>query len=387
MHELTEQIKQVDLDDPEASKLHSMNYEKNELHVLEYAYNNLIDELIEFKTKLAKSQRETDQAKEQIDEQNLLLEQEVARKTSSLSSTMLKMEVQQQELLEQKQSLQAENMRRSKTEKTLLTTNKDLINSIKELNNAKERLLEAEKMASLGQLSAEVSHEVCTPIGISITSSSYLLEQISHLQQDLQQKALSKKRIDNFIENANKSTQLLTNNLHRASELINSFKHIAVDQTSDKVRTIKVANYIDEIIQSIHPKVRKTNHCIKVHCDKSIEIYSHPGAIAQILINLIINSITHGFENINRGEISIKVNHQHNKLLIDYQDNGHGLTPQAQKNLFDAFYTTKEGKGGSGLGTHIIKNLVQDTLNGTITAKSELEQGLSYHIELPDLRA
>lgn len=387
LNELTQQIKQVDLDDPEASKLHSMNYEKNELNILEDAYNNLIDELVEFKDKLAISQLETDNAKEQIDEQNLLLEQEVAKKTSSLSRTMLKMEIQQKELLEQKLNLQEENVRRSKTEQTLTTTNKDLIHSLNELNKAKERLLEAEKMASLGALSAEVSHEVATPVGISITSSSYLLEKIIGLQQSLDQNKISKKTIEKFIENASQSTELLINNLHRASELLTSFKHIAVDQTSDKVRMFNVSNYIDEIIQSIHPRLKKTSHRIKVHCDKNIEVYSHPGAIAQIIINLVINSIIHGFENINRGEITIDIKLYHNKLLIDYKDNGHGLSQEANENLFNAFYTTKSHKGGSGLGTHIVKNLVVDTLNGSITAHSEVEQGLSYHIELPDMRA
>ena len=387
LRELTEQIKQVDLDDPEASKLHSMNYEKNELNILEDAYNNLINELVEFKEKLAISQLETDQAKEQIDEHNLQLEQEVARKTSSLSSTMLKMEIQQKELLKQKKTLQEENARRSHTEKTLTATNKNLIESINELNKAKERLLEAEKMASLGQLSAEVAHEVSTPVGISITSSSYLLEQVGQLQQELEKNQISKKSIDSFIKKANQSTELLTNNLHRASELLTSFKHIAVDQTSDKIRLINVSHYIDEIIQSIHPKLRKTTHSIKVNCDVNIEVYSHPGAIGQVLINLIINSITHGFENINRGEITIDVAYHHNKLIIDYTDNGHGLTPQAHEKLFEAFYTTKAGQGGTGLGTHIIKNLVSDTLNGSITSHSEVEQGLSYHIELPDMRS
>jgi signal transduction histidine kinase len=386
LKELTQQIRQVDLDDPEASKLHSMNYEKNELNVLEDAYNNLIDELVEFKEKLAQSQLETDQAKDQIDENNLLLEQEVARKTSSLSSTMLKMEIQQKELREQKQTLQEENLRHNKTEQTLTTTNKNLINSIKELNKAKERLLEAEKMASLGQLSAEISHEITTPIGISITSSSYLSEQISHLQQTLDQNKISRKSIESFIQKATESTQLLTNNLHRASELVTSFKQIATDQTRDKIRLVNISNYIDEIIQSIHPKLKKTNHHIKVHCDENIEIYSHPGAIAQILINLIINSIIHGFEQINRGQITIDIKFYHNKLLIDYKDNGHGLTQEAKEKLFDAFYTTKSNKGGTGLGTHIIKNLVTDTLNGTITAHSEINQGLSYHIEIPDMR-
>ncbi len=386
LKELTRQIRQVDLDDPEASKLHSMNYEKNELNVLEDAYNHLIDELVEFKEKLAVSQLETDRAKEQIDENNLLLEQEVARKTSSLSSTMLKMEIQQKELREQKQTLQEENLRHSKTEKTLTTTNKDLVHSIKELNKAKERLLAAEQMASLGQLSAEVSHEITTPIGISITSSSYLSEQISHLQQTLDQNKISRKSIESFIQKATESTQLLTNNLHRASELITSFKHIATDQARDKIRLVNISSYIDEIIQSIHPKLKKTNHRIKVHCDKNIEICSHPGAIAQILINLIINSIIHGFEQINRGQITIDVKYYHNNLFIDYQDNGHGLTQEAKENLFDAFYTTKSNKGGTGLGTHIIKKLVTDTLNGTITAYSEINQGLRYHIEIPDMR-
>lgn len=387
LQEFTQQIRRIDLDDPEASKVHSINYEKNELKILEEAYNNLINELVEFKDKLAISQLETDRAKEQIDEQNLLLEQEVAKKTSSLSSTMLKMEVQQKELREQKQSLQEENIRRSKTEKTLTTTNKDLIHSIKELNKAKERLLEAEKMASLGELSAEVSHEVATPVGISITSSTYLLDQITGLKKSLEENKISKSNIESFIENVNKSTELLTNNLQRASELLTSFKHIAVDQTSDKIRVINVSNYIDEIIQSIHPKLKKTTHCIKVNCDKDIEVYSHPGAIAQIIINLIINSVIHGFEHINRGEITINISFHHGKLVIDYSDNGHGLTEESKEKLFDAFFTTKTNQGGTGLGTHIVKNLVNDTLNGSISATSEIGEGLSYHIELPDMRS
>tara|TARA_R110002050_G_scaffold55155_11_gene124647 strand:- start:1004 stop:2749 length:1746 start_codon:yes stop_codon:yes gene_type:complete len=386
LNELTQQIRQIDLGDPEASKIHCMNYEKNELNILEDAYNNLINELIEFKEKLALSLLETDRAKEQIDEHNLLLEQEVARKTSSLSSTMLKMEIQQKELQEQKKNLQEENIRRSKTEKTLITTNKDLIHSITELNKAKERLLEAEKMASLGALSAEVSHELATPVGISITSSTYLLEQITHLQETLSQNKLSKKSIETFIENANKSTVLLINNLQRTSELLTSFKQIAVDQTSDKIRIISISKYLNEIIHSIHPKLRKTNHTINVHCDENIEVYSHPGAIAQIIINLIVNSIIHGFEHIDNGEITIDVTFHHNWLIIDYADNGQGISEEAHKQLFDAFYTTKSHNGGTGLGTHIIKNLVIDTLNGTITAHSELGKGLSYHIELPDMR-
>lgn len=386
LQELTDQINQVDLDDPEAYKLHSMNDDKNELNILGDAYNNLLDELINFKDKLTLSQLETNEAKDQLDEQNLQLEQEVARKTSSLSSTMLRMEVQQKELLEQKKILQDENNLRSRAEKVLINTNKELKISIIQLNKAKECLLESEKMASLGELSAEVSHELNTPVGVSITSASYLLDLLVRLKQDFNQQKLSKRHIESFIEKAHQSTEILNGNLNRASDLITSFKHVAIDQTSDKIRLIVISKCIDEIIQSLQPKLKKTNHSINVYCDKSIEIYTHPGAIAQIIINLIINSIIHGFENINSGEITIDISLHQQTLHLDYKDNGHGLTKEGVKKLFIPFYTTKSNKGGTGLGTHIIHNLVVDTLNGCIEVKSEDKRGLSYHIEFPDMR-
>ena len=386
LQELTEQIQQVDLDDPEASKLHSVNYERNELNILEDAYNNLIDELIEFKEKLAISEHETQLANDMLDEQNLLLEQEVAKKTSSLSNTMLKMEVQKREMQSQQQALQTENNRRKVTEKTLIQTNNELKKLIHELNKAQTRLLESEKMASLGALSAEVSHEINTPIGICITSNSYLSDILNKLQKAIDDKQLTKRSIDEFVGNAQHSVELLTSNLSRASDLIASFKQVAVDQASDKIRLINLAKYIDEIIQSLHPRLKKTAHTIKIHCDKDIEIYSHAGAIGQVIINLIVNSIIHGFEGINRGEITIDISEQDNRIHLHYSDNGHGLNDEQQAHLFEPFYTTKESQGGTGLGTHIVKNLITDTLNGTIEMNSEPEKGLNYSIEFPDMR-
>ncbi len=386
LQELIDQMKQLDLNNPEASKFHILNAEKNELSILEDAYNNLIDELVEFQEKLSLSQRETSLANDKLDEQNFALEQEVAKKTSTLSSTLLRMEVQQREMLTQQKQLTEENNRRRKTETTLMNTNKDLKSSIHELSKAQDRLLEAEKMSSLGQLSAEVSHEINTPIGISITSTSYLSDIINKLNQDINDKKLSKRTIDLFIENAKQSVALLSNNLQRSAELITSFKQVAVDQTNDKVRIICVAKYLDEIIQSIHPKLKKTTHRIKVNCDPHIEIYTHPGAIAQIIINLLINSIIHGFNDINRGEMTIDISLENHQLIIDYRDNGIGLKPDELAQLFNPFYTTKGDKGGTGLGTHIVKNLVEDTLNGSIYATSEIGQGLSYQITIPDMR-
>lgn len=386
LNELTEQINQLDLDDPEASKLHSVTYDKNELNVLEDAYNNLIDELVLFKDKLALTQQDLVMANQRLDEQNLILEQEVAKKTSSLSTTMLKMEMQQRELLQQQSQLKDENNRRRKTELILTNTNKDLQSSIQELHKAQERLLDAEKMAVLGGLSAEVSHEVNTPIGVGITSTTYLADLITKLEHEFNSQKLTKRTFEEFIGNANQSVNLLINNLSRASDLISSFKQVAVDQTSDKIRLVNIGHYIDEVIHSLHPKLKKTSHSIKVNCADNIEVQVHAGALSQIFTNLIINSIIHGFENINRGEIRIDVSYNRDRLHITYQDNGNGLTKDQKERLFDPFYTTKSGAGGSGLGTHIIYSLVTDSLNGTIDVESEPNQGLTYHIEFANMK-
>ncbi|WP_448556253.1 sensor histidine kinase [Thalassotalea montiporae] len=383
---LTEQLNRLDLDDPEASKFHSANFERNELNILEDAYNNLIDELVQFKEKLALAQTDLLNANQQLDEQNLLLEQEVAKKTSSLSTSMLRMEMQQRELLKQQEQLTEENQRRKKTELTLTQTNRDLKDSIIELNKAQARLLDAEKMAVLGNLSAEVSHEINTPIGVSITSTSYLSDLLNKLKRDVDEQVITKRSMDDFLLNAEQSINLLLNNLSRASDLIASYKQVAVDQTSDKIRPINMAQYVDEVIQSLHPKLKKTTHRVKVNCPGNIDVHVHAGAISQIFTNLIINSIIHGFDGLNRGEIQIDISYQQERIYIDYRDNGHGVKPEALPYLFEPFYTTKSSEGGTGLGTHIVHSLVTDTLNGVIRAESEPDQGLAFHIEFNNMK-
>ena len=299
---------------------------------------------------------------------------------------MLEMNKQQRELIAQQEQLKAENIRRSQTERTLTQTNRELKNSVQELNKAKERLIDSEKMAILGKLSAEISHEINTPIGVSITSTSYLSDLLSSLQYDIHNQKLTKRSLDDFANNADQSLRLLLNNLNRASDLITSYKQVAVDQTSDKTRKINIAQYLNEIIQSLHPKLKKTKHTIKVNCADNIDIYCHAGAISQIFTNLIINSLLHGFDSLESGTININAELRGERLYLHYQDNGIGVPKDKLSQLFDPFYTTKSGDGGTGLGTHIINELVTDTLNGKIVAHSEEGQGLSYDIEFDDMR-
>jgi len=165
-----------------------------------------------------------------------------------------------------------------------------------------------------------------------------------------------------------------------------SFKRVATDQSNDKVRLINIGEYLDDIIHSLHPILKRKSHTIKVNCLKNIEFYVHAGAISQIFTNLIMNSILHAFEGMSRGEIIINISVENQLIKMQYQDNGCGMSPKSLDKLFDQFYTTKENSGGSGLGTYIVKRLVTDSLNGTIVATSNLNEGLSYAFEFYNMQ-
>ena len=204
---------------------------------------------------------------------------------------------------------------------------------------------------------------------------------LKELKRDIDDNKLSKRVLNSFTENTEQGIDLIAHNLNRASELVSSFKQVAVDQVSDKIRKVNMSKYLNEIIHSLHPKLKNTQHSINVDCPDNIEIYCHAGALAQIFTNLVINSLIHGFKAIDSGIISIQIKQARDFLHITYKDNGHGLSEEQMTHLFDAFYTTNANQGGSGLGTHIVQNLVQDTLNGEINVTSALEEGLQYDIK------
>ena len=188
------------------------------------------------------------------------------------------------------------------------------------------------------------------------------------------------------MDEAAQTTTLLLSNLNRASDLVASFKQVAVDQTSEAERDVDMKEYIREVTQSLAPKFKKTSHEIDIDCPDDLVIKCAPGAIAQIVTNMIMNSLIHGFENIKRGQIQLKIWSDDEYVHIDYSDNGKGLKKEMLEKHFDAFFTTRRGKGGSGLGTHIMYNLVTQSLGGKIEAESEQGKGLNYYISFPKNR-
>ncbi|MCX4025228.1 HAMP domain-containing protein [Endozoicomonas sp. SM1973] len=263
----------------------------------------------------------------------------------------------------------------------LETSNLELRSTLDQLNTSQQQLVEREKMASLGELVAGVAHEINTPIGIGVTSITFLQDAVKQLAKAYEQETLSAEMLEEFIENAKQSCQLLFSNLQRAADLVRSFKQVAVDQSSEQIRTFKVKEYLDEIILSLRPKLKRVKHEIVVDCDAELVITSHPGILSQIFTNLILNSLIHGFEDKEKGLIKIDVHRSDSHIKIQYQDNGKGLAKEQLNKLFEPFFTTKRGQGGSGLGTYIIYNLVTQGLGGLIKVDSQQGEGLTYEIE------
>ena len=383
LHTITRQMTEFDAERPQDSKLTFIIEDDNELRQLADSYNNVIDDLISSQDRLRGAQLELQQANEKLDNQNLLLEQEVAKKTASLSQIMLDLEQQKDELLANQRELKQENDNRQYIEDELRRKNAELASSMDTLKMARDQLLESERMASLGGLVAGIAHDVNTPIGVGVTAASFLQERIQALHAGYEENTLTKKSMSVFIEEAEQTTQLLLNNLYRASELIASFKQVAVDQTSEAERQFILKEYINEILQSLKPSFKQTNHKITVTCPEALEVFCAPGVIAQIITNMLMNSNIHAYDEGVNGNILITVHEEDDDVVLEYQDDGKGMPEENLAQLFDAFFTTRVEQGGSGLGTHIMYNLVTQALKGQIDAYSHPGEGLKYTIRFP----
>jgi len=250
------------------------------------------------------------------------------------------------------------------------------------LNTAQDQLVESEKMAALGGLVAGVAHEINTPLGVSVTASSHLSEHIGKFEKEFKTGQLKKSMIDNLLNNSKKSAVILQRNLERASELIRSFKQVAVDQSSEDRREFELKTYLEEVIQSLSPQFKKGGHHIKVTSNKEIKLNSYPGVLAQIMTNMIINSLRHGFKDKKEGEIHIELSVDGINVIIDFHDNGVGLTTPQRERVFEPFYTTARSEGGSGLGMSISYNLIISKLSGTFNCL-ESNTGAHFQISFP----
>jgi len=254
------------------------------------------------------------------------------------------------------------------------------------LRDTQEQLQHAEKMAALGGLVAGIAHEINTPVGIGVTAVSHISDTVRDFSRSFSRDEASHEDLEEFLSETDEICTVVMSNLERAADLIQSFKQVAVDQSSENRRSFDLGEYIDEVLLSLHPRIKKTSHHVIVTCPEPITMDSFPGAISQMLTNLVMNSLIHGFEGQEGGKISMDITEEAGQVVLNYVDTGRGMDEEQLGHLFEPFYTTKRGTGGSGLGMNIVFNLVNNTLGGTISCRSSIGEGTSFTISMPVVR-
>ena len=259
----------------------------------------------------------------------------------------------------------------------------ELEQTLDNLKQTQNQLVESEKMAALGGLVAGVAHEINTPVGIGVTAVSSLIEDTRRMAELYKKDQISRGDFKEFLQATNNSGKLIQKNLERTASLVQSFKQVSVDQSTEQQREFNLKSYLEDVIRSLYPKFKRRDIDINIDCDEELQLNSYPGVFAQIFTNLVLNSITHGFkEEKKKGVIDILVKQEDEQLNIEYKDNGEGIPQEILPKIFDPFFTTDQSKG-TGLGLNIVYNLVTQKLKGSIKCDSEEGKGVVFRIVVP----
>jgi len=267
--------------------------------------------------------------------------------------------------------------------KELAAANKELTEAMERLSQAQKQLIQSEKMASLGALVAGVAHEINTPVGIGVTAASHLEDKTKAMLEELQAGQLKRTSLEQFLGTCDDSTRMILTNLRRASDLIRSFKQVAVDRSTEERRVFRLREYLEQVLLSLRPYLKKTSIAVELDCDPALELDSYPGVFSQILTNLVLNSLQHAYDPGQAGRIGISLAREQDRLRLTFSDDGKGIAPEHLGMIFEPFFTTYRQKGGSGLGLSIVYNLVSRTLGGTILVASAPGQGTTFNISVP----
>jgi signal transduction histidine kinase len=262
----------------------------------------------------------------------------------------------------------------------LRRANAELRQTLEQLTQAQRQLMESEKMAALGGLVAGVAHEINTPLGVTVTAASHLREEAMRMARAT---ALGPRDLADFHATIGESSEIILRNLQRADRLIKSFKLVAVDQTTEERRRIELGAYLNDILISLGPSLKKTHHAVGIDCPEPVWIDTYPGALYQIVSNLVMNSLHHAFAPEQSGTITVGARRNGNVVELIYRDNGIGMSDEVRARIFEPFFTTRRGQGGSGLGLHVVYNLVTQLLKGSIRVDSAPGAGVVFEIFLP----
>ncbi|EEG08536.1 sensor histidine kinase [Pseudogulbenkiania ferrooxidans] len=313
----------------------------------------------------------------------VMLEDQVHERTKELEAALHENEKINRALHRAQEQMEREIEQRKEANEALEREKEEQKLLIAQVKQAMNQLVQAEKLASLGSLVAGVAHELNTPLGIGVTVASSLKAMIDPLLAQVAAGTLRKQALLDFLARSGEAVALLENNLQRATNLIGTFKEVAVDQTSMRRRRFDLRQAIDEVLMTLRPKLKHTAHRLDVTVATGITLDSYPGPIEQIISNLVTNTLLHGFEGIDSGTIRIEAKPDQDQVTLAYSDDGIGMNEATAKHAFDPFFTTKLGMGGSGLGLYIVYNLATAVLGGSISVSSAPGQGARFELVLP----
>lgn len=265
-------------------------------------------------------------------------------------------------------------------------SNSLLASNLMQLKEAQQQLISKEKLASLGSLVAGIAHELNTPIGNAYTVSSTVTEKVKEFEEAYTNATIKKSTLVKFSKEMSEASDLLSKNLKRASELITSFKTVAVDQASEHKRKFNLLQAMEELAITLRPQLKKRKIHYVIEIPPEIVMDSYPGPLIQVVSNLFNNAVIHGFDQVDDGELklSAKIDADNPQLLLlVFSDNGGGIQPRNLDKIFDPFFTTKFGQGGSGLGLNICYNIVTGLLGGEIQVNSIVGVGTKFTVKIP----
>jgi PAS domain S-box-containing protein len=259
----------------------------------------------------------------------------------------------------------------------------ELAKSLQQLSEAQERLVESEKMAAMGHLVAGVAHEINTPLGIALTGVTAMEEENKEILGNLEHEELTKRHLFDFLGKSQKIFYSIVENLKKASRLIQTFKELAVNQSVDDAMSFSLKTFLEDFRLAMEPKLDEHRIKLELSIPEDAEIFTSPGALSQVCLNLVMNSLIHGYPDKTPGRVSIDVAYGDKEVFITLEDDGQGMAEQVRKRIFEPFFTTRRGQGGTGLGLQIVFNLVKHKLQGDIQVSSVEGQGAKFVLKLP----
>ncbi|MCC5854781.1 MAG: HAMP domain-containing histidine kinase [Idiomarina sp.] len=251
------------------------------------------------------------------------------------------------------------------------------------LQRAQSQLVKQERMAALGSLVAGVAHELSTPVSNSMMAASVIVDRLKRINDRASQ--LSTDDLLHELQQLNEAATLVQQNAWRAGDLISSFKQVSIDQTSARRREFDLRKTVEAVLATLGPQLRGGEHHVDIRIPEPIDMNSYPGQLGQVLANLVLNAVVHGFSGRTQGTITVSAHRERCGMVeIIVADNGKGMSEQVRERVFEPFFTTRLGQGGSGLGLHIVYNIVDTVLGGKISVRSQPDHGSEFIIRVPD---